>query len=65
MRTAETPTTQPAGDLTDEEILAELRSALAEACPFVLAGAMPRSLEEARRVDRARTLLAELVSRRG
>ena len=63
MRTAET--TRPAGDLTDEEILAELRSALAEACPYVLAGAMPRSLEQAQRVDRARTLLAELVSRRG
>ncbi len=65
MRTTETPTTRPTGDLTDEEILAELRSALAEACPFVLAGAMPRSLEEAQRVDRARTLLAELLRRQG
>ena len=63
MRTAET--TRPAGDLTDEEILAELRSALAEACPYLLAGAMPRSLAQAQRVDRARTLLAELVRRRG
>lgn len=63
MHPAETVDRAPARQLTDAAILAELRGELADACGAVLAGAMPPSLEQARRADRARTLLAELVRR--
>ena len=65
MHAAETVKTAPASELTDAAILAERRGELADACRFVLVGAMPPSLDEAQRADRARTLLAELLRRQG